>query len=194
MNKIVQWALFSVICFVLLSCVGTTVPVFELTDNSIQDDKYNIQVQVMTQEELQKQSGRVPSPFIRDAKVLEPREYVTFAIVIKNKTDKPATFELTDLELHLGASYYYTKNANQIKNYWNDEDEIDSADKTRMGRIADKYLLPREVTIPADGLKRGYAVFFAKMPKYGEMTLFLPLMSEGFKPDIYEFTFPFTKL
>ncbi len=179
----------------LFGCVTSVPPVYETPKQIAQDEKYNIQVSVVTEADLERQSGRVSSPFVVDSSFLEPREYVVFEIIIKNKTDKAATFELPDLELHMGASFSSTKNAFQIKNYWrNNPGDIKSAERARMEDIIDKYTLPRDVLIPAGGLKRGYAVFFANVPKYGEMTLYLPLFGGEFKPDVYEFKFPFTKL
>ena len=71
------------------------------------------------------------------------------------------SFKLTDLEIHIGPSFYHTKNSFQIKRYWeNNPGEIKSAERARMGQIAARYTLPSNVSIPAGGLKRGYAVFF----------------------------------
>ena len=180
--------------FMVLGCTTTAAPRYESTTQSIQDDKYNIQVRIVTREELEKQAGRTPSPFVNEPGLFDPREYVVVDLIINNKTDSPAGFEMKDLEMHLGAAYYYTKNSFQIKQYWDNRDDINSADKRRMMTIADRYMLDRKVSVPARGLKRGYAVFLANIPKYGEMTIFLPIFGEGFKPDIYEFTFPFTKI
>ncbi|ORC35911.1 hypothetical protein B4O97_07520 [Marispirochaeta aestuarii] len=188
--------LFILILFVfLISGCTTADPVrYERVVHSIQSDNYNIQIRIVEAEELERQSGRIPSPFVIEPGVFDPREYVVFEVVIKNKSDHGAMFELKDLELKMGAANYYTKNGFQIKQYWEKQDDVKSADRNRMDKIIDRHVFPRKIEIPSDGLKRGYVVFLARMPKYGEMTLFLPIFGDGFKPDIYEFTFPFTKI
>ena len=180
--------------FMVLSCTSTAPPRYESTTKMIQDDKYNIQARIVTREELEKQAGNTHSPFIIEPGLFDPREYVVIELIINNKTEKPAVFKIKDLEMRMGAGYYYTKNSFQIMENWENRDEdINNADKRRMKIIAERYMLDRDVQIPAESLKRGYVVFLAKLPKYGEMTIMLPLMSEGFRPDIYEFTFPFSR-
>ena len=178
----------------LTGCVSADPVLFESNVQSMQDEKYNIQVRVVSSEELKRQAGRNPSPFVIEPGLFDPREYVVFEVVIQNKSEKPAGFDLNDLEMHLAAGRYYTKNAFQVKQYWASQDDVDGADKRRMATMAERYMLPREVNVPAGGLKRGYAVFLANVPKYGEMTIFLPMLGAGFRPDVYEFTFAFTKI
>ncbi|WP_319559545.1 hypothetical protein [Marispirochaeta sp.] len=184
----------TVFVFLLSSCTTSDPVRFDQVVNSIQNEDYNIQIRIIEAEELKRQSGRTPSPFLMVPGVFDPREYVVCEVIINNKTDKGASFKLKDLELRMGAANYYTKNTFQIKQYWEKQDDVKSADRNRMNQIIDRYVLPRKVEIPSGGLKRGYVVFLANIPKYGEMTIMLPLMSEGFRPDIYEFTFPFTKI
>ncbi|WP_321990870.1 hypothetical protein [Marispirochaeta aestuarii] len=180
--------------FLFLSCTTSAPPRYESTTKMIQDEKFNIQARIVTREELEKQAGRTPSPFVIEPGLFDPREYVVIELIINNKTDNPAGFEIKDLEMRLGAGYYYTKNSFQIMQYWENHDEdINSADKQRMKTITERYMLDRKVQIPDKGLKRGYVVFLSKMPKYGEMTILLPIFGGGYKPDFYEFTFPFTR-
>jgi hypothetical protein len=188
------FVLSTLFVFLLSSCTTSDPVRYERLVHSVQTEDYNIQIRIVEAEELERQSGRIPSPFVIEPGVFDPREYVVFEVVIKNKSDHGASFELNDLELKMGAANYYTKNGFQIKQYWEKQDEVKSADRDRMGRIIDRHLFPRKIEIPLDGLKRGYIVFLANMPKYGEMTIFLPIFGEGFKPDIFTFTFPFTKI
>ncbi len=196
-TKIIMQLCSAAVVLLLISLSGCTTyesPRFEKLTEAVQDEKYNIQVRVVPSEELQHKSGRIPSPFVRDPGVFDQREYVVFELTMKNKTDKGIRFELTDLELKIGAGSYYAKNEFQIKQYWDQQDDIKSNEKGAMNRIMKTTLLPRTVNVPADGLKRGYVVFLAKVPKYGDMIMLLPIVGEGFKPDIYEFTYSFTRL
>ena len=105
---------------------------------------------------MKSRPAALPAPLLFSPALFDTREYVVIEFIINNKTDSPASFELTDLEMHFGAGVYYTKNTFQMKQYWEQEDNVNAAERRRMMDIAERYMLERDVTVPARGLKRGY--------------------------------------
>lgn len=191
MQRLIRFFLFILtVTMVLAACETAPNRRFENKIVQLQDEQYNLQLRYVDQEELEERSGRYPSPFISRS-YLDTRELVVFELVVKNKSDVSSKFQLKNLELKVGPSIYGPKNAFTMKRFW-DAYDIDTNDRARMDKQLDQYIYDREVSIPAGGLKRGWLVFFANLPKYGEMTVSLPLFSDQFQPDIYEFDFAFT--
>ena len=189
--KLVFAILFVVVVALLSSCESSPDRRFETLVRNVQDEKFNLQVRYLPAEELNKRSAPTQSPFISPSRFIDTREFVVFEVTIKNKTELPTRFELRNIQLKLGAGIYDPKNAFQMKRYWEQYD-LKGSDRDRMEKQLDQYLFDREVSIPSNGLKRGWIVFNPNLPKYGEMVLALPLFSSDFRPDIYEFNFAFT--
>lgn len=185
--------LFIIVLFLIIlsACQTESNRQFEHYMTNLQDDKYNIQIRIIETDELKERAGRIQSPYITPVNIFETREFVVIELAVKNKSNTAARFQLQNLQLSVGAGTYQTKNAFLMKRMW-DQYDIEATERARMYKMLDQQMFDREITIPPDGLKRGWIVFFANLPKYGEMTVSLPLFGEGFKPDIYEFDFAFT--
>lgn len=184
--------LVSLTGFVLFfaGCTSYNPVILEETTVQLQDEYFNFQLRYMDPDEVRKQFGPRNNPFIKPPGVFDDREFIVFELIIKNKSTTGMKLELPMIEFNTGASKSNPKNAFQVMQYWElEDDDISTLDFNEMKSKAERYMHPRDIQLPPDGFKRGLLVFNAQLPRTTDFSVNLQIRSSLFRQKTYELWF-----
>ncbi len=146
-----------------------------------EEEGISITVRYLDEETLINKYGKKGNPFLTPYHTLQFKRIMVFDIRFKNSRQESIELILNRMELQFGGKAVQPTNRFHLAGFWEFRDDIDETkrtDRQKKERAIKKYVLPNSISIRSGGTAKGYAVFMGNLPRYGQASVYIPLLRE----------------
>jgi len=150
--------------------------------------------------EIEERFGKKNNPFQTPSSLFSQAQFLLFELTIKPDTgfNGPFTLNSKDIEIQFGGVNVRPKNQFLLSRFWAHELEHEIVDRRykgwTMGKIKiviDKHLLPNTVQVVEGSVVRRLLLFKGGFPRYGNSSVYIPLLKNGSVEKNFRFDFEF---
>ena len=138
----------------------------------------------LNEEEIYKRFGEKNNPFISEDTALGMNQFIVFELTVipQSGFNGPYIVELDSIELQFGSVNTSPQNRFHITSFWDHkikrDDRYSQWSMGKVGSVIKRSVLPNQFTVQRDGRIRQLLVFQGGFPKYGNATVYIPVLKE----------------
>ncbi|MBN2325211.1 MAG: hypothetical protein JXQ30_15890 [Spirochaetes bacterium] len=160
----------------------------------------SISLRHVSGQEIDERFGDRNNPFMQSPALLSEKQFLLFELLIEPEPSFNGPFVLNskDIELQFGGINVGPKNQFLLSRYWSHELQQEIVDTRYKGwtmgkvdAVIDKNLLPNKVRIDRGAMVRKLVLFEGGFPRYGNATVYVPLLKDGSLAKNFRFDFEF---